>query len=455
MRFTGVETSPNIEPPPYSHNRKFMTAETAQHQGAASERPAAPVVSDTVDFSPPKTSTWSDIASQCWNGDLKGCVASAGQKIGDALGIGGSKEQDLVKGGTIPDLSIVQDSADTRAGVTAEARAEGFDTPKALQGDNKKRTETVMNSKADPQDRLKAASELVSAGVTSFSVQSADGAVNKVRLEKEEISKGRSMLGVYVSGKNGGELNALRAIQNADGSLNPQKDANGKAVDYKNRGVALLDRLSDNEKTIGEGTKPGGKDTKTADKRRTDADKEAKQSAEDLKKKPEERLEPAKKEPEKPGEWKSPYERKYGEGDKFKGITSVYWEDSSTASGIRFNKNELTAASREFPFGTVLKVRNPENGKETRVVITDNGPFAGKKEARPDGSEKVHNRVLDISLGAANAIGMKDTTPRAMEITVESIPADRAWGNARRNLRKDGKEELLAQVKRITADGRT
>lgn len=432
-----------------------MTAETAQHQGAASERPAAPVVSDTVDFSPPKTSTWSDIASQCWNGDLKGCAASAGQKIGDAFGLGGSKEQDLVKGGTIPDLSIVQSGGDTRLGVTAEARVESVDTPKALQGDNKKRTETVMNSKADPQDRLKAASELVSAGVTSFTVQGADGSTNKVRLEKEEIAKGRSMLGVYVSGKNGGELNALRAIQNADGSVVQQKDGNGKPVDYKNRGAALLDRLSDNGMIVSDGTKPGGDSIKTGEKHRTDADQKVKKSAEELKKKPEERLEPPKKEPEKPGEWKSPYERKYGEGDKFKGITSVYWEDSSTASGVRFNKNEHTAASREFPFGTVLKVRNPETGIEKRVVVTDNGPFAGKKEARPDGSERIHNRVLDISLATADAIGMKDKTPRAMEITVESIPEGRAWGHARRNLKRDEKEELLAQVKRVTADGRT
>ena len=114
----------------------------------------------------------------------------------------------------------------------------------------------------------------------------------------------------------------------------------------------------------------------------------------------------------------------------------------------------MTAASREFPFGTVLKVRNPETGLETRVVITDNGPFAGKKEARPDGSERIYNRVLDISSGAARAIGMVDTKPRAMEISVESIPEGRAWGPARTNLKRDQREEMLAQIKRIMADRR-
>ncbi len=432
-----------------------MTADQAQQQPVATERIPAPVANDQIDFTAPKDNTWSGIASQCWSGDWKGCLASAGQKIGDVLGLGNAKEQDLIARGTIPDISLVQTGTDAR--LVATAGREVSDLPKALQGDNKKHTETLMDAKAEPKERLKAASELINAGIRGFTAQAPDGSINKVRLEKEAIGNGRTMLGVYVSGRNGAELNALRAIQNADGSIVQQKDAGGKHVDFKNRGAALLDRLSASGKVVADEASDGGKPAITH-RQETPRDKDKKPQTE-KRKAIEERPEPSNRvTPEKAaerGEWKSPLERKYREGDRFKGITSVYWEDSQTASGVRFKKNELTAASREFPFGTVLRVRNGETGLETRVVITDNGPFAGKKEARPDGSERIYNRVLDISSGAAKAIGMVDTKPRAMEITVESIPEGRAWGAARTNLKRDQKEELLAQIKRITADRRT
>lgn len=428
-----------------------MTANQAQQQPVATERVPAPVANDHIDLTAPRENTWSGIASQCWSGDLKGCFSSAGQKIGDVLGLGNTREQDLITRGTIPDISLVQTGTDKRLG--AAAGREVSDLPKALQGDNKKRTETLMDAKAEPKERLKAASELINAGIRGFTVQAADGSINKVRLEKEALGNGRNMLGVYVSGKNGAELNALRAIQNADASIVQQKDAGGKPVDFKNRGAALLDRLSASGKVVADEARIGGK-PEISPQQEAPRDRDKKPHGE-RKKVAEERPRLAPEKAAEPGEWKSPLERKYSEGDRFKGITSVYWEDSQTASGVRFNKNELTAASREFPFGTVLRVRNPETGLETRVVITDHGPFAGKKEARPDGSERIYNRVLDISSGAARAIGMVDTKPRAMEISVESIPEGRAWGAARTNLKRDQKEELLAQIKRITADRRT
>jgi len=416
-------------------------AEHAQQEVVAPERRPALQANDQTDFTPPKDNSWSGIASQCWNGDYKGCLSSAGQKFGDMLGWTSPREQDLVKQGTIPDVKVVQPETDIRVATTAETGTEGADLPKAMQGENRRRTETLMDPKTNPQERLKAASELVAAGIKTFTIQGADGTINKVRLEKEGIGSGRSMLGVYVSARSGAELNALRAIQNADGSIVQQKDGN-RPVDYKNRGASLLDRLATSGKVVADDTAGGSKPDKS----------EARTPDTERRVKPEPRRTEDKTEP---GQWKSPLERKYNEGDRFKGITSVYWEDSQTASGVRFNKNELTAASREFPFGTVLKVRNPENGRETRLVITDNGPFAGRKEARPDGSERIHNRVLDISSGVARAIGMTDTTPRAMEISVESIPEGRAWGHARRNLSRQDKEALLAQVRKVTAEART
>ncbi len=159
-----------------------------------------------------------------------------------------------------------------------------------------------------------------------------------------------------------------------------KKDSSGRAVDFKNRGAALLDRLSEGGTVVEDAGKPAGKRDATKKDAAKDGapvekdkqERKTKPEGEQERDKPQEREKtPPDKERTEPeraadGEFKSPYQRKYEEGDKFKGITSVYWEDSQTASGVRFNKNEHTAASREFPFGTILNVRNPETGKRNQ-----------------------------------------------------------------------------------------
>lgn len=62
-----------------------------------------------------------------------------------------------------------------------------------------------------------------------------------------------------------------------------------------------------------------------------------------------------------------------------------------TASGERFDMNELTAAHRTLPIPSYVKVTNLKNGKEIVVKINDRGPFHGK-------------RVLDLSYGAAKEL---------------------------------------------------
>lgn len=64
-----------------------------------------------------------------------------------------------------------------------------------------------------------------------------------------------------------------------------------------------------------------------------------------------------------------------------------------TASGERFNPNELTAAHRTLPLGSKLRVTNQRNGKSVVVRVNDRGPFT-------------HRRVLDLSLAAAKRIDM-------------------------------------------------
>jgi peptidoglycan lytic transglycosylase len=67
-----------------------------------------------------------------------------------------------------------------------------------------------------------------------------------------------------------------------------------------------------------------------------------------------------------------------------------------TASGARFNPDGLTAAHKSLPFGTCLVVGNPRTGKSVRVMVNDRGPFTA-------------GHSLDLSHGAARAIGMKST----------------------------------------------
>ncbi len=75
------------------------------------------------------------------------------------------------------------------------------------------------------------------------------------------------------------------------------------------------------------------------------------------------------------------------------GIASYYWQGQKTASGARFNPNGLTAAHRSLPFGTKVRVTNKRNGRSVVVTINDRGPF-------------IRGRVIDLSKGAAQVIGM-------------------------------------------------
>ncbi|WP_246776717.1 septal ring lytic transglycosylase RlpA family protein [Microvirga sp. VF16] len=64
-----------------------------------------------------------------------------------------------------------------------------------------------------------------------------------------------------------------------------------------------------------------------------------------------------------------------------------------TASGERFNSNDMTAAHRSLPFGTRLKVVNETNGRSVVVRVNDRGPFA-------------HRRIIDLAKGPALALGL-------------------------------------------------
>ena len=75
------------------------------------------------------------------------------------------------------------------------------------------------------------------------------------------------------------------------------------------------------------------------------------------------------------------------------GLASFYSHASQTASGEKFDANELTAAHRTLPFGTRVRVTNVTTGQSVTVRINDRGPF-------------VPGRVVDVSHAAAQNLGM-------------------------------------------------
>jgi rare lipoprotein A len=78
------------------------------------------------------------------------------------------------------------------------------------------------------------------------------------------------------------------------------------------------------------------------------------------------------------------------------GVASWYgpgFHGRKTASGERFDQNDLTAAHRKLPLGSEVKVTNLENGRSITVEINDRGPYA-------------KGRVLDLSRAAARKLGM-------------------------------------------------
>ena len=90
------------------------------------------------------------------------------------------------------------------------------------------------------------------------------------------------------------------------------------------------------------------------------------------------------------------------------GVASWYGREHDgmpTASGEIYNRHKFTAASRHFPFNTVVRVTNQKNGRSVNVRINDRGPF-----------EK--GRVLDLSEAAADSLDMKKSGLAPVKIEV-------------------------------------
>lgn len=83
-------------------------------------------------------------------------------------------------------------------------------------------------------------------------------------------------------------------------------------------------------------------------------------------------------------QWRETGEASYY-ADKFHG--------RPTASGEKYNKNDLTAAHRTLPIGSIVRVTRLDNEKQIEVRINDCGPH--KKD-----------RIIDLSKAAAKKVGL-------------------------------------------------
>jgi rare lipoprotein A len=90
------------------------------------------------------------------------------------------------------------------------------------------------------------------------------------------------------------------------------------------------------------------------------------------------------------------------------GMASWYgppYNNRKGADGTIYDQNAMTAAHRELPLGTVVKVTNLTNNESVLVRITDRGPF-------------IDGRIIDLSLAAAKAVDIY--RPGTAKVRVEA-----------------------------------
>ena len=79
-----------------------------------------------------------------------------------------------------------------------------------------------------------------------------------------------------------------------------------------------------------------------------------------------------------------------------------------TANGEKYDMYRMSAAHRDLPFGTVVEVRNVENGRRVQVRVNDRGPF-------------VRGRILDLSYAAATELDMVRIGTASIELRVVEL----------------------------------
>jgi rare lipoprotein A len=84
-----------------------------------------------------------------------------------------------------------------------------------------------------------------------------------------------------------------------------------------------------------------------------------------------------------------------------------------TASGEVYDMNQMTAAHKTLPFGTLLLVTNRDTSRTAEVRINDRGPF-------------VKGRILDVSYAAARRLGVIAEGVFPVRLRIISLPGGKA-----------------------------
>ena len=105
------------------------------------------------------------------------------------------------------------------------------------------------------------------------------------------------------------------------------------------------------------------------------------------------------------------------------GIASTYSNGALTANGERYHHMGISAAHKSLPFGTRVVVRNQHTGRAITVRINDRGPF-------------IAGRIIDLSTGAKNALGMDGLASVCLEVV--------SYGGGERNFHNPGLHEANA-----------
>ena len=95
------------------------------------------------------------------------------------------------------------------------------------------------------------------------------------------------------------------------------------------------------------------------------------------------------------------------------GMASWYgppYHNRRSANGEIYNQNAMTAAHRTLPLNSMVRVTNVTTGRSAMVRITDRGPFVG-------------DRVVDLSLAAAKAVGVWQSGIAEVKLEVLSAPS--------------------------------
>jgi rare lipoprotein A len=85
------------------------------------------------------------------------------------------------------------------------------------------------------------------------------------------------------------------------------------------------------------------------------------------------------------------------------------------ANGEVYDQNAISAAHRTLPMGSLIRVTNLRTGQSAMMRITDRGPF-------------VPDRVIDLSVGAAKAVGVWRPGTARVRIDVFEAPKPIAQG---------------------------